>query len=540
MTMTMIRLALLLALASAACAAPRELVVFHFNDAHGYVASTPDGRTQVGGMALLAGALERGRREAAARGAASITLFGGDMFQGTAVVEATKGACMVDLFNRMRLDAACLGNHEFDYGPQVLAERLAAAKFPFVGTNVKTSGPAAKHVKRTHLIARDGLKIGIAGCTTPQTPESGFPENTAGFAFAAPGDAVPPALDELKRAGATILIALTHDGVEDDRVLAGRARGLDLIVGGHSHTEIHQPVIAHGVPIVQAGEYTRWLGEVRLALSPQGRVTKLLGARLIRIVEPGVPRDAAIQKVVDSYVEPVDRAMREVVGDLAIDLPLGARGDESPIAAVVADAFREASGADIALVNKGGVRRGLERGPVTMGEVIEVVPFANTLVTMRLPGKTLRAMLEKSVSGQWVDPTPEFEALLVKNLPGRRLVSGKVPGLRTFGMLQGSGLSYAFDPRKPDGRRVVEALAGGRPLEDGRLYTVAVTNFLASGGDGFTELTTGTDVKRSTLKDREMLQRYLSRRRPLRRGPSGSLRNVSYKYAPLTAPAVAH
>lgn len=500
-------LAFLAAASSALAAPPRELTVLHFNDAHGYVFARTEQGKIVGGMAMLAGALERERREAQRRGAVTLTLFAGDMFQGTTVVEATQGACMVELFNRVHVDAACLGNHEFDYGPEVLGKRLAEARYPILETNVKTALPVGQLFHERLILERDGLKIGLVGCTTPKTPLSSFPEHVKDFTFLEPTATVPWQVSRLRAEGAQVVIALTHDGVAEDRMLAKEVPGIDLIVGGHSHTALEQPVIEGKVPIVQAGEYTRFLGEARLGI--EGGV-RFRGARLIRLVEPEVPSDPLVRRAVDAYLAPVAQAMAEVVGELKVDLPQGARGDDSPMAAVVAEAIREASGAEVAFENRGGVRRTLFAGPVTMGAIVEVCPFGNTLVTMELSGREIRALLERAVGGPW-----------------ERGDRGLVPGKRAVGFVQPAGLAMAFDPRLPDGHRVQDVRAGDAPLDDARTYRVACLNYLAAGGDGLVELTRGRNRKDGWQRDRDMLVAYLKKHRPLHGPPPPSLTNLA-------------
>lgn len=526
------------AIAGAATAAPRELTIFHLNDAHGYIFARVEKGETVGGFAMVAGALARGLAEAKARGSATLFLFGGDMFQGTTVVEATRGACMVEMFNRLKLDASCLGNHEFDYGPATLSARLSEARYPILATNVHTRLPPLQRVMRESVtLDVSGIKVGLVGATTVNTPGSNFPENVRDFTFLDAAQALPPVVRALKKDGARVVIALTHLGVADDKLLVRAAPELDLVVGGHSHTALEEPVFEGKTPIVQAGEYTRFLGEVRLALGDDGS-TKLSSARLIRLVAPTAPSDPAVEKAVEAYLAPVARAMAEVVGELKVDLSQGMRGDDSPMAEMMADAMREAGNADIGLANRGGVRRSMFRGPVTMGALVEVVPFGNTLVTMDLSGAQVRALLERSLSGEWksADTRPPEE---VKHDP-RPLVSGLVPGHRTVGMVQPAGLTLSFDPRRPEGSRIVDVRVAGKPLDDAKSYRVACTNYLASGGDGLSELTLGQNRKDSPLRDRDMLVRYLGKRRPLEHPLPVTMVNLANSYRPLTTAPAAH
>lgn len=503
-------LALLLFFAGALSAAPRELTIFHLNDAHGYIFARTEKNEVVGGFAMLAGALAKARAEAKARGAAVLFLFGGDMFQGTTVVEATRGACMVELFNRLKLDASCLGNHEFDYGPKNLSERLAEARYPIVATNIQTRlSPIGRLMRDRVMLDVDGIKVGLVGATTVNTPASSFPEHIRDFQFADAAVALPPVVAKLKSEGARVLLALTHIGVTADKALAQACPSLDAIIGGHSHTVLAEPVIEGKIPIVQAGEYTRYLGELRLALNDDGTTT-LTSARLIRLVAPETPSDPDVAKAVDAYLAPVAKAMAVLVGSLEVDIPQGGRGEDSPMASVMASALREAGNADVGFANRGGVRRALAKGPLTMGAIVEVVPFGNTLVTMDLTGAQIRSLMERSVGGEWV-PGP----------------NGPLPGKRTAGMVQPSGLTMTFDSSKPEGQRVLELRIGDKPVANDKLYRVACTNFVADGGDKLTELTEGANRKNSPLRDRDMLVTWFSKRTPLKSLPPAPLTNVA-------------
>jgi 2',3'-cyclic-nucleotide 2'-phosphodiesterase (5'-nucleotidase family) len=508
-------------------------VIFHFNDIHGYIAARrgPDG-VSCGGLALLASALAEGRRGALWRNARSILLFAGDMFSGTPVVEATRGECMISLFNDLRVTAACLGNHEFDYGPEVLARRLSEARFPILATNVSTSLTIGSRLGRLALLPAGPLRIGLIGATTPQTRSVSFPAHVKDFRFDEPADVLPGAVRRLREAGAHVVVALTHDGLEHDRQLAARVAGIDLIVGGHSHTAIEEVVTVGRTAIVQAGQYGQYLGEVRLSVDPVAATGRCVFYRLHALCSPPLVPDPGVESKVVRFEEPVRRQMERVVGELAIDVPQGLRGDYSPAAGLMAAAMLAAHPSDIALMNSGGVRRGLDRGPISAGTLQELSPFGNTMVTMRLTGSSILRMLERSASGAWKVLDRITGADSGRRLAGRRVIGAVVPGPGAAGFLVPAGMTWTFDPRLPPGSRVTGVQVGGRPLDPAAGYSVVTNNYLASGGDGHVELTSGAGVRHHGERDRDVLEAYLVRHRPLAAYPAPTVVNRANRIEP--------
>ncbi len=503
-------------LSSLALGAPRELVVFHLNDAHGFIAprKAPDG-SRNSGMALLATALREGKRAALRRRARWAFFYGGDMFQGTPVVDETQGECMVRLFNELKLTAACLGNHEFDYGPDVLFRRTAEARYGVVTSNVRTRSDRSTRWRDSMILPVGNMKLGLIGLTTTATAVTSMKKNVAGFNFLSPFDRARRLATDLRRRGADAVIVLSHLGIDTERNLARRVDGIDLIVGGHSHTVLREAERVRSTTLVQTGDYMRFLGEVRLSIDPERDSCELIGYRLIPLTASRFTPDPAIQDMVAGYTAKVDAAMAVVAGETRNGLDHGIQGDFSPVAALVADSMRAKYGADVAFFYPRGTRRGLAAGTITLGDIREVIPYSNTMVKVTMTGASLLKALEDGLSGDWEEFGTEDQEILERRLPGRRIVEGLKPLKSGTMILQGSGLNYSFDPRLPSGARVRQVDLDGAPLDPKRAYRVVVNNYLAGGGRGREQFSVATAIEELTDVDRFVVAGYLRSRSPL-------------------------
>ncbi len=335
-----------------------------------------------------------------------------------------------------------------------MRERAAEARFPFLAANIAGDGPWTPAVIRTV----GPLRVAIFGLTTEETPVATHPRNVQGLVF---GDAVATArrmVAEL-RPRADLIVALTHLGAEEDEKLAAAAPGIDVIVGGHTHTRIEQPETIGGTLVLQAYERGVFLGRLDLEVL-DGNVTAH-GYRLLPVTAAG-GEDPAVAALVAGYLRQLGDKMNEVVGTAAVDLEGGKdamRTRETNLGDLVADMMREAAGADVALINGGTIRAGIPAGPVSVGAIYNVLPFDNWLISFAITGRELREALETGVSRVEV---------------------------RDGGFPQVSGMSYAFDPRAPAGSRVTAVSVGGAPLEETRRYVLATHDFLAAGGNGYT------------------------------------------------------
>jgi len=456
------RLVVVAACLLAACAAPlrpvgitapdARITLLQVNDLY-VMEPVDEGRR--GGLARLATLVKRVRAE----NPATIFVLAGDLISPSAVSTLLRGRHMVAGMNAVGLDVATFGNHEFDFGPGPLIERMRESSFTWLSANVldRRSGQPFGGAQPELTLTLAGVRIGLFGLTTVETART-----SAGGPDVEFRDPIPTARavsGALRRNGAQLVVAVTHQDMASDRALAA-APGMevDVVLGGHEH----EPLVAEELRtlIVKAGSDARYLVQVDLWFGADGKLRERSWA--FHEVSARVPDDPAVAALVAEYAARIGRELDAVVGRTATPLdarraPLRTR--ETNVGDFVADAMRAHLDTDIALMNGGGIRsdRIVPVGPLTRRDVASLVPFNNVVMVLEMTGRRVREALEHG-------------------LVDREREGG--------GFLQVSGLTVVFDPRRPAGGRVVSAHVGGVPLDPERLYKVAVVDFVARGGGG--------------------------------------------------------
>ena len=437
-------------------AAVVEIGLVHVNDV--YQIAPVDPKAQRGGLARLAGLVGKLRAEHPA----TLFLFGGDTLSPGIESGLFKGAQMMRAWNVLGVDLAVPGNHEFDFGEEVLRERFAESRFPWLAANL-VADPPLPALKASELRSIDGVRIGFLGLVTPDTADLSKPGPHIRFTellAAARREAAA-----LRAQGAEAVVALTHNTLAEDREIA--ATGVvDLILGGHDHHLITETV--GRTPILKAGSDARDALYVRLRFGRNGEGCLLGIAWDILPVDVRWPEDTVVKALADEVERQVGSRLGERIADSAV--ALDARGEtlrrgESNIANFAADAVRTAMGADIALLNAGGFRadRVLGPGPLTRRDVLSLLPFQNPLLLLAISGAQLREALEYGID--------------------QRVVHGQ-----SGAMPQVSGLRLAYDPARLKGQRIVELSVGGQALAVDTRYRLATSQYLALGGDGYAML----------------------------------------------------
>ncbi len=444
--------------APVADAGPFNLTIFHTNDTHSAVFVRPadwrgDEGKPVGGIVARARHLAEERRTAPA----SLLVDAGDFMTGNPVcnlvVDGVPGGAIARLFNAVGYDVGLVGNHEFDLGLADLRRLVPRFDHPLLAADIADTTGAPVFRRDPVVFERGGLRIGVMGVSCGEMAEVVAPSRLAGLRMADQASllrAQAAALDP----GTDLLVVLSHDGLDGDRKLAAAlaGSGVDVIVGGHSHTRMKQPELVDGILIVQAGSALTNLGRLDLRVADD-RVVGYSG-RLVTLWADTLAAADDLSRLVAGYEERVTQEYGRRLGTLAADLDRG-RG-ESALGDWLADVIREAAGADVGLINSGGIRRDLSAGPLTMLSIREVLPFANTLVTVRMSGRELAAVADWNAAGQ---------------------VGGD------HGMLQVSGLAYAIAPGEGGAAaRAGEVTVGGRPLDPDGSYLVAMPDFVAMMG----------------------------------------------------------
>lgn len=456
--------ALLLAALLAGCGLVREpdrpperVTLLQFND-H-YILEPVDG--QRGGMARIATLAGRVRVESPH----TLLALAGDTISPSIMSGFLQGEQMIAAWNLLGLDVATFGNHEFDFGPAVLLERMRESRFTWLSANVvdRASGRPVGGARAEHLVERGTVALGLLGLTMPETAETSSPG--PGVEFREPVAAARAAVERLRARARPVLVAVTHQPMESDEVLARALPELALVIGGHEHDPLERMV--GGTLITKAGSDGVFVVRVDLQATAAGRVL----ARQHRFVPvtADIPEDLAMAALVERYGQRLSQALDVPVGETRE--PLDARSStlrtgESNIGSLVADVMRARMRSDAAVMNGGGIRtnRVIPAGRLTKRDIHALLPFLNVLVKIEVTGATLLAALERSVSAY-----PQ----------------------ETGGFLQVSGLTVAFDPSRPAGERIVRLAVGGAPLDPNRRYTVATNSYLAAGGDGYPMLKTG-------------------------------------------------
>ena len=439
-----------------------RLTILHVNDVYQFQ-PTAQNRGGLSRMATL-------RNQALKESPHVLTLMAGDTLspsvESSAEVdgEALKGRQMIDAWNALGLDYAVVGNHEFDFGDDVLRARLQQSRFPWLGANVMSvkSGQVFDGLKAWDVRDVGGVKVGIFGVVLPETQTSSKPgPDTRITPYC---EAAKRSVDAVRAAGAQFVVALTHLAVEQDRELAKCVR-VDVIIGGHDHDRVEETVA--GTPIFKLDEDAVDLGRLTLELDAKTGAVKKRAWKVVPITAK-VPDDAAFNARMEQYT-PLLTTLAQRIGRSPVALDARSaqnRLGETNLGSFLTDAFREATGADVALINGGAIRadRVLPAGKMTRRELYSLMPYRNELVVLEVPGTTLRAALENGVSLSSVDGKP----------PGR--------------FPQVSGMRFTYDLRKAAGERVTRVEVRGRPLDDAAVYRLATLSFVASGNDGYTML----------------------------------------------------
>lgn len=435
---------------SPAFANDREIRILHVNDFHGFAQSHKRlGSDELqGGIAYLAALAGQLKQEKP-----SVLLSAGDMIQGNTWANLFEGKPVIEVMNAMGFDAAVVGNHEFDFGKTALIERVKEAKFPVLGANVE-----GLDVLKPYIIKEvDGIKMGIIGVVTEYTPSATHPKNVEGLKFLPVATTVERCIEELK-GRADIVVVLSHIGYDADMTLADTVKGIDVIVGGHSHTKTGRHIVVGNTIVVQAWEHGLVLGVLDLTVK-DGKIIN--AASRLEEVSPSKikkPRED-VARVVDEYARQVNGIMGRVIGKTSVDLDgENVRVRQTNLGSFIADIFRKESGADAVIINGGGIRDSIRKGDITVENVYSVLPFNNYIVAIRLTGKQVRDALEYGLSG-------------IETREGR--------------FPQVAGLAFTYFAKHPAGSRVGNILIDGKPIDPAKQYVVATNDFLAAGGDGY-------------------------------------------------------
>lgn len=449
------------------------ITVVHTNDSHGRILA--DDSNGVLGWERVATIIEQTR----AANPNTLVLDAGDAFHGTNEAQFFSGASILNAMNSAGVDVMVPGNHDFNYGQERLLELEQSAAFDIVSANV-VNGDTTLLAPYT-IRELGGLTVAIFGLTAPETPVLTHPKNVVGLAFQDPIATAQAMVAELKDK-ADFIIALTHLGYDVDKELALAVPEIGLIIGGHSHTVVTTAEKVNETYIAQAGEHTKYVGQENLIFY-QGRLVDLISTP--GAFDATIAKSTRTGKLAQEVSAQVQREMSSVIGSAAVLLDgerANVRAKETNLGNLIADVMRQSTGADVAVTNGGGIRATIKVGDITVNDVHTVLPFGNTLCTVKLTGAQIKSVLEHSVRLY-----PETNG----------------------GFLQVSGLTFSFDPSKPAGDRVTEIKVNGKAIDPNATYTVATNDFTAVGGDGFTAFAEGTNLVNTGISLDIVLMEYI-------------------------------
>jgi 5'-nucleotidase len=511
-----------------------SLTLIHTNDEH--AGHTPNGAGN-GGSARLASVVNQIRAEAPN----NLLLDAGDRFTGTLFHTVYQGQDQVQIMNLLAYDAMTLGNHEFDGhkdNPAILEDFINGLTFPVVTANVDFSAyPAVdEKVAPYTTIEVDGQPIGIIGLTTPDSVVTSTPAADITFGEDLAG-AANAAAAELAEAGVNKIILLTHIGIQVDEELIAQLSGIDVVIGGHSHTLLSNTYSGAGgtyplqiedadgnvVYYGQAGANGLYVGRLDITFDAEGAVAAASGDTIL--LSKYITPDTAMQALIDNLSGPVDELRNQSINATTDVLLVGdrlvCRVEECNLGNVIADGLRAETGAQIAIMNGGGIRANIEAGEITLGDVLTVQPFGNTVATLSLTGADVIAALENGVSRVTVE----------NGMVVRQGANGRFP--------QVSGIRYSYDPTQEAGSRIVSVEVQAEdgsfsPIDPEAIYTVATNNFARQGGDGYTVFAENAinpyDFGRV---DYESLAEYLAANSPITAAVEGRITIVNAELPPV-------
>jgi 2',3'-cyclic-nucleotide 2'-phosphodiesterase/3'-nucleotidase len=435
----------------------------------------------IGGSAAIAATITR---ERAANPEGTVLIDGGDLFQGTMVSNLQFGRPVVEQMNLLGYTAASVGNHEFDWGVDTLATRVREMKFADLAANMfeKQSGKRPAWARSDTTVTRRGIRIGLLGLAYPGTPHVTLPANVEALRFDDDSTTAASVAAKLRKAGANLVIGFGHIPAETDSTrkahgdltrLAGVA-GVDAWFGGHSHNVVDDQ--AGGKPVMIAGSLGQYLAEADLVMDPVKKSIVESSHRVLTAYADG-PLDSAWTARVAHWNADVAAIAAQPIG--AAGVALHRRPPETTIGDMICDAMRADAKVDIAMQNPGGMRADLDQGPISRGEVYAVMPFDNTIVVVSLTGAQVKQALEQSLRGNRVTQVSGVRYVLVPN--------GSRWGLGTV------------------------TLADGSAIDDAKSYTVAVNNFMASGGDQYNVLAAAKSTDTGRLI-RDAIEDYIRTR----------------------------
>ncbi|KPL04421.1 MAG: hypothetical protein AMJ90_00930 [candidate division Zixibacteria bacterium SM23_73_2] len=421
-----------------------KVTILYWNDFHAsfnpYPSSDDPGSPLVSGSAYFSSWLDSLKEKSEN----CVLVCAGDELVGTPLSTLTSGKAEFEILNRIKPDIFELGNHEFDYGLDNLKSLIDFAEFPIICANVVEQKTGEPLVLPYLILKRGKAKIAFMGLNTEDLKEEVVEKGTLGLKVGSAKKTCQKYLGLLEKE-ADLIVLVSHMGFSKDKEVAQEVKGIDVIIGGHSHTRLIYPEVINQTVICQAGSKGRYIGKLDLVFDLEKERLINFENRLIETENSKVSPDRAIQRKVDSLEKKLAPDLDKVIGTLLSPWIRSSKG-ESNLYNWTADVIREYTKSDVAFINSGALRKNLPAGSITIRDIWEINPFSDHFVSFHLTGEELLDVLEKNSSG--------------------------------YLLMQVSGIEYSYDPQKPEGERIFEVSVNGIPLLPKKNYKVAINDYM--------------------------------------------------------------
>lgn len=466
----------------------KKLTLLHSNDMHGdFTAQQVDDRL-VGGLSMLSGYVQKTRSEEEN----VLYAISGDMFQGSLIDSEYKGLSTIEIMNMLAPDVVTLGNHEVDYGLGHLLFLEKCAHFPIINSNIYIN-TSQMRLFRSHIILETGgIRILFIGIMTEEVLAQTRQEALIGTLVDVHEAAqeIGKICDSYRTEDIDLTVLLTHIGIIDDRRLAeilDPRWGIDIIIGGHSHTLLEQPEVINGIPIVQAVTGTDQIGRFDILVDKERNAIDSYSWQLVPINEENCPRDTAIEKIIKGYQTVTDRKFKRVVTRLDRELTHPRRDRETELGRLFTDVLRDSLGLDIMLVGSGSIRKDRLGPIIEYADLNEIYPFNHEVYRIQIDGAQLKRMIKHIFRPEsFVSDTEHYQ------------FSG---GLRFEVSLSG--------------QKVGKITWNGAPIDDKALFSVGIQSFHFKNikdffGLGQRAITKYKPVRVIATKETDVIDEYLS------------------------------
>jgi len=465
--------------------------ILALNDFHGYLAQDATHP----GIGVIATYINQER----AQNPNVVLLSAGDMYQGTMESNLVYGASVAAEMNYLKFDAMTIGNHEFDWGQNHLQDRIKQSNFPFLAANIYKTGTnkLMNGVKPYVLLNVNGIKVGVIGVDTLETPETQRPSNLVGLTFEEPNSIIAECVKELKLQGAQIIVLNAHMSTfqnysgsaslnpitgEGADVTAANSNIVDIAITGHSHQFVNGWV--SGTSTVQADWAGKAIDKVVIQYDTDTNKVIAVNSQVVNLVGSTLPQDPGAMAIYNQYSKSILPLENKVIGYSKNGLSISG-SSTCQIGDWVTDTTRQALNVNVFIINSGGIRQGLASGTITMGELYEVFPFDDFVCTTTMTGSQLTSLIEYCIAGH-----------------GNHWVAGYF-----------SGVKVVYDASKPVGQRIVSIKdLKGNPIVANKKYTVGTIDFVTTGGDGFSVFSQ-LNVKNTGINLRDILVQQMQKQK---------------------------